>query len=153
MAQELYILHGYQPPANGKVLAARVRGLFTLHNPTANVWPHVLALVWVVSRAARLLSLPAGSVPPEARWTYCLWLVCAALVLGVSTVALLFASVVSAVRATMLWEIDKGATALRLEGPMFQVCESHAITCLTCLVAGLTRLTCLTWQASYDLLA
>lgn len=116
-AREAFILTGYRRPleSDDALVHVALRGIFSWHNQTANIWTHLIGTAWAVSRLAA--TTLTADIPDEAyRWAIACFHGSSACVLAISTTAHLLAPVVSPATSRQLWALDHSSIILATAG-------------------------------------
>lgn len=111
-----FILSCYRAPLQptDSLLVAGLCSLCTWHNETANVWSHLLGLIWAMWRLNSTRT--ATSVPAIARHSLISFHASAVVVLGTSTCAHAFAPLLPVGRGRQLWHVDHSAIIISIAG-------------------------------------
>ena len=115
-AHQLYVLSGYRTPlrANEPLLAVAFQSLLAWHNETANVWSHLLGLVWLLARLG--LTLATADTTAIARYGVACFHVSAAVVFAASSAAHLCAPLLPFDENNRLWLLDHTAIIVAIGG-------------------------------------
>lgn len=115
-ARRPFVISGYRPPLgdNDSLMRAFLRGLFSVHNETLNIWSHLLGLAWALSRLSFMMQTSTDDEAiPGMRSATMLFHASAVFLLFSSVLAHLFSPIISREPSTLLWKLDSlGITVL-----------------------------------------
>ena len=115
-ARQLHVLSGYRTPLRPReaLSTAALTSLCIWHNETANVWSHLLGLLWALTRLT--ITLASSDAAAIARYSVACFHFSAAVVFTASSTAHLLAPLLPLLANNRLWLLDHTAIIVAIGG-------------------------------------